>query len=246
MVDGTARGLTATATRGLYAPRVPPATSPVLNLGDPMTRSNLKALTLTGVAVLAFAACGGGTASSAPTASAPAPTTAASPSTAVASGSPAVDPSFAIPSFAFPSEDKELEALLPNMLCGATTLKFSMSGSTFATAADPEFIAILGELGKTPADVSFAVAGGTPGVDADACSAGIFRIKGADSNRFKEVFLAEAAKEGTTYREETVAGRTVLVGSGEDFQYAYFKGDALIFVSAPDPAKAAEVLALLP
>lgn len=217
-----------------------------------MTRSHLKALTLTGVAVLILAACGGTTASTGATASAAAPTTAASgdasasPSLAVASGSPAVDSSFPIPSFAFPSEDKELEALLPDQMCGADTLKFSLSGATFAAAADPQFIAILSELGKSPADVSFAVAGGTPGANADVCSAGIFRIKGADTNRFKQVFLAEAAKEGTTYEEKSVAGRTVLVGDGTDFQYAYFTGDALIFVSAPDTAKAAEVLADLP
>ncbi|MGZ9275532.1 MAG: hypothetical protein ACXW4L_00275 [Candidatus Limnocylindrales bacterium] len=214
-----------------------------------MTRSHLKALTLTGVAVLILAACGGTTASTGATASAAAPTTAASgdasasPSLAVASGSPAVDSSFPIPSFAFPSEDKELEALLPDQMCGGATLKFSMSGDTFEAGADPEFKAILDELGKTPADVSMAIAGG---MTQAGCAAGIFRVKGADANRFREVFLAEAAKEGTTYREESVAGRTVLVGSGEDFQYAYFKGDALIFVSAPDTAKAAEVLADLP
>ena len=213
-----------------------------------MTRSHLKTLTLTGVAVLILAACGGTTASTGPTASA-APASAdasVSPSLPVASGSPAVDPSFAIPSFAFPSEDKELEALLPDQMCGADTLKFSLSGATFAAAADPQFISILSELGKSPADVSFAVAGGTPGADSDICSAGIFRIKGADTNRFKQVFLAEAAKEGTTYAEKSVAGRTVLVGDGSDFQYAYFTGDALIFVAAPTEARAAEVLADLP
>ncbi|MGP1673789.1 MAG: hypothetical protein ACTS8Z_01070 [Candidatus Limnocylindrales bacterium] len=213
-----------------------------------MNRSHFKAMTLAGVVLLVLAACGGSTASTGATASAVAPGTAASasPSVAVASASPAVDPSLAIPSFAFPSEDKELEALLPNLMCGATTLKFSLSGATFATAADPQFIAILGELGKSPADVSFAVAGGTPGVDSGACSAGIFRIKGADTNRFKEVFLAESAKEGTTYEEKSVAGRTVLVGDGTDFQYAYFTGDALIFVAAPTEAQAAEVLVDLP
>jgi hypothetical protein len=193
-------------------------------------------------ALFALTACGGATATGTPT-SAPATPTAA-PSVAGPSPSLGVLPSgLVIPSFAFPNEDSELEAMLPAQLCGAEAFKFSLSGDSFASGADAEFIAILGELGKTPADVGFAVAAGT---NLDGCSAGIFRIKGADTNRFKEVFLAEAAKEGTVYEEKSVAGRTVLVGDGEEFQYAYFTGDALIFVGAPSEAKAAEVLELLP
>jgi hypothetical protein len=209
-------------------------------------------LAFAGVALLALSACSGGTAASpgastaasgSPAASAPADT----PTPSVAVASPSTDgsafPSLAIPSFAFPSEDKELEALLPSTMCGADTVKFSMSGATFEASADPEFRAILDELGKTPNDVSLAIAGG---MTADGCGAGIFRIKGADANRFKDVFLSEAAKEGTTYQEKSVAGKSVLVGDGTEFQYAYFKGDALLFVTAPDETKAIEILQALP
>jgi hypothetical protein len=38
----------------------------------------------------------------------------------------------------------------------------------------------------------------------------------------------------------------VLVGDGTEFQYAYFKGDALLFVTAPDETKAIEILQALP
>ncbi|MGH2475048.1 MAG: hypothetical protein ACRDIL_07265 [Candidatus Limnocylindrales bacterium] len=203
-----------------------------------MIRLRSRTLALAAFALTGLTACGGATAT--PTS---APATAA-PSVVGASESPGALPSgLAIPSFEFPSQDSELEALLPDQLCGSATVKFSLSGDTFANSADAEFIAILEQLGKTPADVGFAVAGGT---NLDGCSAGIFRIKGADANRFKDVFLAEAAKAGTVYEEKSAAGRTVLVGDGEEFQYAYFTGDALIFVGAPSEAKAAEVLELLP
>lgn len=227
----------APATVGAYRP-----------WGTTMTRRT-RTLALLGAALLLVTACGGTTSSPAATASA-----AASPSTApsvAASTEPSVAPSpsvaiasdFPIPSFAFPSEDKELEALLPAKLCGADTLKLSMSGATFEATADPEFKAILDQLGKSSSDVSFAVAGG---VAENACSAGIFRIKGADGTQFKNAFLAGAAKAGDTYKEESVGGKTVLVGNGTDFQYAYFKGDALIFVAAPTPEQAAAALADLP
>ncbi|HET7168536.1 MAG TPA: hypothetical protein VFI69_04980 [Candidatus Limnocylindrales bacterium] len=217
-----------------------------------MTRRTISLALIAG-AMLIVTACGGATSSPAASASAAAtasaaastePSVAASPSAAEASPSEgAISSDFPIPSFAFPSEDKELEALLPAKLCGADTLKFSMSGATFEATADPEFKSVLDRLGKSASDVSFAVAGG---VAENACSAGIFRIKGADGTQFKNVFLEEAAKAGDTYSEKSVGGKTVLVGNSTDFQYAYFKGDALIFVAAPNPDLAAAALADLP
>ena len=45
-------------------------------------------------------------------------------------------PSITIPNFAFPSTDKELEALLPDTMCGGKTQKFSMGGDVFESSAD--------------------------------------------------------------------------------------------------------------
>ena len=153
------------------------------------------------------------------------------------------EPSFAIPSFVLPSGAKDLEAILPNELCGSTAVKFSMSADQFMTGADEEFVSTLEALGKQPSDVTFAAASSTDG----GCSAGIFRIKGVDEGKLRDTFLAEEQKTGTTYTQASVGGKSVYVSaSGDGNQYAYIKGDAVIFVVAKDEASAATILQALP
>ena len=201
---------------------------------------------LIGIALVALIGCSGAAGSpAAPAGATAAPTVAAASQAAASAAAPdAGAASGAIPSFTLPSSDKELEALLPAELCGAPTTKFSFSGDSFADSADPEFLAVLSALGKTAADVSFAVAGTTTD---PTCSGGIFRVKGVDSGRFKEVFLAEAKKAGNDYQELSLGGKTVLFDkTSSDLQYAYFKDDAIIFAGAADEATAATVIAALP
>ena len=177
-------------------------------------------------------------------ASAPAPSaaepSAAEPSTAEAS---AGAPSVAIPSFTLPSEAKDLEALLPDTICGSKATKASLSGASFSANAQPEFKAALTALGKSPSDVSFAFAFSESG-----CGAGIFRIAGVDANQLQQVFLAEQQKSGTTYTQGSVGGRNVFISdegsSGK--QYFYFAGDAVLFATAKDDATAGPILQSLP
>jgi hypothetical protein len=182
-----------------------------------------------------------GSAASAEPPASVAPTEAA-PSEAAASEAA---PSLAIPSFAFPSTDKELEALIPDPLCGQKIQKLSMSGDqVFSDSDDPTLIAALQALGKSTADVSAAA--GFP-LDTDPhCGVVIIRIKGADEGKLKELFLAEAAKEGTSYSEVSVGGRTVLTQDPASFDYTYIKGDGVVMVTADSEANAAEVLGALP
>lgn len=211
---------------------------------------------LLAITALALAACGGsagataGAAASTAAGASAAPTTAASeaapsvaaPSEAAASEAPASVP---IPSFAFPSTDKALEALLPDTMCGQKVQKLSMGGDKFAAGADPEFVAVLKSLGKTPADVTFAIA--APLTAAGDCTAGIFRIKGADGDALKAAFLAESAKQGTKYDVKSIGGKDVYVDPTSDsLQYAYFKGDAVVFAGAPSESEAAKIIAVLP
>ena len=63
-----------------------------------------------------------------------------------------------------------------------------MGAETFAADRDPTFTAVLDKLGKSASDVSFAIAARSAGQR--RCSAGIFRIKGADSGALKDAFLA--------------------------------------------------------
>ena len=169
-----------------------------------------------------------GTSSQAPAASA---SSALLPSLAIPSGLAS-----AIPSFALPSPDAALEALLPNQLCGTDTIKSSAAG-------DAQIQSFLASLGKTTADLSFAAEiAGTTG-----CSASIIRVKGANGTQMHDQFVATVTQQGAAPQEKTIGGKTVLVGTGTNsFGYAYFKDDMLIFFSAPDDAKAAEVATALP
>jgi hypothetical protein len=130
-------------------------------------------------------------------------------------------------------------------MCGGKTQKFSLGGEMFESSADPEFIALLESLGKTSADVSFAVA--APVDASSSCQAGIFRIKGADSGDFMDAFLAQAVVEGTTYTQKSVGGKDVYFDATADPPtYSYFKGDAILFAGADNDNDAASILSALP
>ncbi len=214
-------------------------------------------LALASGALLVVAACGGAASSpSASTAAAPsvaAPSTEASvaasettpseaaPSEATSSGAA---PSIALPSFSLPSEAKDLEALLPDQLCGAKATKASVSGASLASTGASEFVAGLSQLGKTPSDVTFAFAFSTSG-----CGAGIFRVAGVDQGQLQSVMLAAVQKGGETATQATVGGKSVFVTSssnGGDKQYVYFHGDAVIFATASDETQAGTIIQALP
>lgn len=199
-------------------------------------------------ALLLLAGCSS-TATSAPGASTPAGGASSAALSSAGGGSSAAPSSAVLPGFSFPSNDKELEGLLPDSLCDAATIKTSESGSSFAANADPSFTAVLTALGKTAADVEFAFAIPDPTKAGDCrVSAGIFEINGADSGQLQTVFLASAAAQETTYTPGNVGGKDVYVDAKDPTSrnYFYIKGDAVIFASAPDDATAATVLSTLP
>lgn len=213
--------------------------------------NRFRGLTLVAFALVAsLAACTTATTSGSPAASAAAPTQAPSAASQAPSASADALPSFDLGSFAIPSFGgaDELEAMLPSEICGAATQKFSMSGEDFeAFADDAEFSATLEGLGKTAADVSFAISAPTAG-DVD-CGAGVFRINGADTARLQQVYLEAAEDEGGTYTTGTIGGKNVFIITATDEpgkQYVYFKGDAVLFAQAPDDATAGEILSQLP
>jgi hypothetical protein len=204
------------------------------------------------LASVLVAACSGSSATATPAPSTPAaaPTeapTVAPAASAAASESPRAAESIAIPSFVLPSTDKGLEALLPNELCGEKSTKLSLSGEMFAQGADKSFLTTLQALGKTAADVSFAIAG--PGASGTCqISTGVFRVKGADGGLLKSVFLAEAAKQGAL-TQKSLGGKDVYIQAdkgGQTTSYFYFKGDAIFFVVAPDEKQAAATLSTMP
>jgi hypothetical protein len=197
--------------------------------------------------VIVLWGCGG--------AASPNPSVAAAPSTAESAAPPSVPApsteastapgeSLDLPSFSLPSEAKDLEALLPDTMCGGKSTKASVSGAGLGASAGAEFVAGLAALGKTAADVSFAFAFSEAG-----CGAGIFRVAGVDQNTLQTAMIAAVQKEGTTFTQSSVGGKSVFVGtdtSGVGKQYVYFHGDAMIFATATDDAKAAQILQSLP
>jgi hypothetical protein len=205
------------------------------------------------VASILVAACSGSAATATPippAAASEAPSIAPSEapaSSAAPAGSAPLIASSAIPSFALPSTDKGLEALLPNQLCGEAATKMSLSGEMFTQGADKSFLTTLQALGKTAADVGFAIAG--PGASGTCqLSTGVFRIKGADAGQLQSVFLAEAAKQGAV-TQKSLGGKDVYVQldqGGQSTSYFYFKGDAIFFVVAPDEKQAAATLSIMP
>jgi hypothetical protein len=174
-----------------------------------------------------------------------APASVAEPSVAEASqAEPSqAEASFAIPSFVLPSGAKDLEALLPDTICGVKAIKASQTGDQFAATASEEFKAALQTVGKSISDVAFAFA-----IAPDqSCSAGIFRVKDVNQNTLQQAILDAEQKSGTTYTQSTVGGKSVYVtDSGSGKQYVYFKGDAAIFAQAKTESDAAGILQNLP
>ena len=211
-----------------------------------MARRTAVATIASGALLLILWGCGAAATPipSAATAASEAAPSAAAPSAAEAS---AAEPSAAQASnplacYSLPSEAKDLEALLPDSICGGPAQKTSLSGASFAAQAQPEFKAALAALGKSASDVSFALEFAATG-----CGAGIFRIAGVSQDQLQQVFLAEQQKSGTTYTQASVGGKNVYVSdSGSGKQYFYFKGDAVIFASAKDDATAGPILQSLP
>jgi hypothetical protein len=217
-----------------------------------MARRPLAATVTSGVLVIILWGCGAaatpipstGAASAAVASQAAASVeaSAAEPSVATASeaaGSSA-GASFALPSL--PSEAKDLEALLPDTICGSKATKLSMNGASFLSSTGSEFSAALSALGKTPADVSVAVAGGA------SCSAVVFRIAGVDQNALQSAILAAVPKAGTAPTQTTIGGKSVFSVTDESGKksFVYFKNDTVFIAETATDADAAALLQTLP
>ena len=222
-----------------------------------------------GVVVAAFAmivaACSGSSATVAP--SSPPSVTSAAPSSAPPVSSVGL-PSFAVPSFALPSggsfvipsiglpsQDKNLEARLPNSLNGVTLSKVSLTGDTIlngpASSSTADIKTLLAGLGKTPSDFSEAIASDPTG--ALKVTLGALRIAGADGGAMLSAFLN--ASKNTSPNLQTsqaiLGGKNVTVvtdpaSSSVGSTYIYANGDTLFFAQTADPQLAAAAIAALP
>jgi hypothetical protein len=147
-----------------------------------------------------------------------------------------------IPSF---NADVDLEAKLPSDFCGQKTTKASFSGSEFL-ASDATFSALVQELGRSPADVSVAGAS-VPGPDCVGINLFALRIKGADTSKFEQLFLAVQAKNSKPTTKTNVGGKDVWTYTDDSgVNYLYFKDDIAFGVTADTAADAAKGVAVMP
>jgi hypothetical protein len=230
------------------------------------------AVALVAALAMAVAACGssGGAASSAPSVGAAAPTDAGS---APAATAPTSAPVASVPAaattaptaaaditappassaagtpdpFANLSKDKDLEARLPDAYGGAKLTKISLSGADMP--ADAKTSAYLAGIGKTPADMSFAVASGTGGFPLFIA----LRVKGASEDQLKSMFQLSAQQEAvksTGIKLETTSldGLEVLKSTDPTsgaVTYFVVRGDTALGVSAATDAAARKAFGAL-
>lgn len=168
----------------------------------------------------------------------------AAPSEAAPSEAGGAEPSTAIPSFSLPSDAKDLEALLPDTLCGDKSTKLSMNGSRFAQSGDTEFSTALAAVGKTVNDVTVAIATATKA----ECTAVIYRINGVDSGRFQQAVHDLVTKAGGSVSQANLGGKSVdvVTDANGDKSYVYYKGDAAFIAEAKTESNAGSVLQSMP
>ncbi len=207
--------------------------------------SPIKALTLAVIAgaSLVLAACG----QAATPTSAPGATRAALATQAAATQAPGATQGPGL-SFTIPSEDKALEALLPDQIGGQPTQKLSMTGATFlgdGGSSTNDFTTILTRLGKSPADLSVA------GASTDALQVFAFRVKGVDANQLFQAFVQLASSaQGDVVSDANIGGKAVkkVVTVDGAVSYIYASGDVLFTVdvsSDTDPALLTEAFSKL-
>jgi hypothetical protein len=204
-----------------------------------MTRHTIPGAVAAGALVLVLAACGGA-ASPSPSASAAGelPSQAAPPS--VAPGASAA------PGGALPSGAPDLEALLPDTICGQTAVKTSLAGNQLANSGAgglAQAFAALAALGKSSNDFAMAIAS-APNTD---CNIGVMRIAGIDTTMLQSVMTSAAAQQGGTATQTTIGGKTVYkITEGANTTYVYFTGDKVVFATAKNDSDAQAMLQNLP
>ena len=197
-----------------------------------MTRKLLARAVALGAATVAVAACGGTTASTAPT---QAPVTVA----------PATQPpSSFLPGFSFdlPSADEELEGLLPDDIGGEPVTKASVTGDTLLQngSGGEDFQKVLDALGKAPSDLTAALGGNSKAFVI------AFRIKDVPAGQFFDQFVQLANQDPQTQLSDvTLGGKQAkkFTDSAGTTSYLYLIGDTIVTVSpiVPDDAVLNEI-----
>lgn len=186
--------------------------------------ARIAAQPLAALAALAIlvAACGSGTATTAPATQA----SATQPATQGPAATDAGQPSFDTSSF---HADQKLEALFPDSLGGEKMSVLSVSGEEFmGLGAAPELEAMLIALNKTASDMSVAY-GGAAGVTIIG-----FKVAGVSGDKtFSALFDAYKQVNESTITNVTISGKAVkkvVPTDGSDTSYVYAAQDVVFAV----------------
>lgn len=148
---------------------------------------------------------------------------------------------------ALPSEDKALEARLPDSLNGVGLCKGSFRGNTIlGSSPGSDVLALLARFGRTVDDYTMAI-GSEP--TASLNSLGAIRLTGVDGDQFLSAYLSlnQKANSRLQVAPATLGGKNVMVMMDPDgTTYIYANGDTLFYAQSTDPAWAAVGLAALP
>jgi hypothetical protein len=154
-----------------------------------------------------------------------------------------------VPSLDLPSDDAELEALIPDRVGGQSMTKTSMKGDSFlddAPDGGDAARAFFEGIGVNPSDVSVAFGFSPAGVAVQ-----IFRAPGADADALVEGFKDATDADRNTPLDWTatnVGGKdveTAVNADSEQTLFLYGVGDLVVVVSG-DEANAAEILSGMP
>jgi hypothetical protein len=155
-----------------------------------------------------------------------------------------------------PSEDRELEARLPDSFNGVPLLKSSYRGDTILgdprIPSNADLRGVVASLGRKPDDYTVALA-----VDPTltlGATIGAIRLAGVDGNVFlsADVAFNQRTTPGLLVAQAHLGGKDVTAMTDpatlgtEGPTYIYPSGDTLFFVTSADPALAAAALAVLP
>lgn len=182
------------------------------------------------VVALVVAACGGATASSAPTATQAAslasPAVTAAPPTATPAPTDLTIPSFALPSL---HGNVSLEQLIPTEIGGEAVDTQSMTGQDYVgLSSGKELIAVLTGLHKQPSDLSVALGTNTQVVIIAV------QVNGVPGSQLATALIHGTAQYAdATITQATVGGKQVQKiepSDGSDTQYLYAKDDVVFGV----------------
>lgn len=207
--------------------------------------NRFRGIALIALAGLVLAACGS---------SSPSPSSAASQAASVAASQPASQAAASQggpqPSFS-QGIAADLEALIPDKVGTLSIQKTSMHGNDYLISpnSDPETVKFLNDLGVAPSDVSMAFGFG---FDAQNNSLVMFviRAKGASSDKLEAAFIQASTSSGSSplqWTDTTVSGKQVKTANSDGgTTYLYATSDMVIFLTASDPAAAAQIIGGLP